>query len=134
VADVFLAGWYGQEELPDLFAASDAVVLASEREQFGQVLVEGMACGLPVIAPRLLGPAMIVEHGRTGWLTEPEDEDALENAIVEAVEDPAGRRGRGAESREVVRERFSWKHLTAEFAELLEEVVGERRSATEAVG
>jgi glycosyltransferase involved in cell wall biosynthesis len=134
VSDVFLAGWYGQEELPDLFAASDAVVLASEREQFGQVLVEGMACGLPVIAPRLLGPAKIVEDGRTGWLTEPEDEDALKQAIVEAVEDPAARRRRGSESREVVCEHFSWKRITAEFAGLLEEVVGQRRSAPEAVG
>lgn len=133
-ANVFLAGWYRQQELPELFAASDAVILASEREQFGQVLVEGMACGLPVIAPRLLGPAMIVEDGRTGWLTEPEDEDALEKAIVEAVRDPAERHRRGAESREVVRERFSWKRITAEFAAVLEEVVAEPRPTVEAVG
>lgn len=134
LSNVFLAGWYRQEELPDLFAASDAVVLASEREQFGQVLVEGMACGLPVIAPRLLGPAMIVEDGRTGWLTEPDDEDALEHAILEAMNDPGERRRRGAESPAVVRERFSWKRISEEFAGLLDEVANGRRRAPQTVG
>lgn len=120
---VFLAGWYAHEELPDLFAASDAVVLASEREQFGQVLVEGMACGLPVIAPRLLGPALIVEDGRTGWLAEPDDEDALVQAILAAVNDPEERRRRGSAAREAVRERFSWTRISAEFAGVLEDVI-----------
>ena len=50
--------------------------LAHEREHFGQVLVEGMACGLPAVATRSLGPAEIIENGRTGWLVEP-DEAAL---------------------------------------------------------
>lgn len=134
LSDVFLAGWYRQEELPDLLAAADAVVLASEREQFGQVLVEGMACGLPVIAPRLLGPAMIVEDGRTGWLTEPDDEDALERAIVEAVDDPAERRRRGAQSRAVVCEHFSWVRISEEFAGVLEEAVLAPRSASHVIG
>ena len=43
------------------------------REQFGQVLVEGMACGLPAIAVDAHGPADIVSHGETGWLVEPDD-------------------------------------------------------------
>ena len=129
VENLFLCGWYRQEELPDLFAASDAVVLASEREQFGQVLVEGMACGLPVIAPRLLGPAMIVEDGRTGWLTEPDDEDGLENAIVAALDEPAKRARRGVAARAVVRERFAWKQIVGEFSEVLEDVIDERPRA-----
>jgi glycosyltransferase involved in cell wall biosynthesis len=136
VDDVFLTGWYRQEELPELFAASDAVVLASEREQFGQVLVEGMACGLPVIAPRLLGPGMIVEDGRTGWLTEPGDEDALARAMIEAVDDPEERRRRGATAREVVRERFAWPEIAARFGGVLEEAIGDpdEQPATERTG
>ena len=42
---MFLAGWHAHDELPELLRASDVVVLPSVREQFGQVLVEGMACG-----------------------------------------------------------------------------------------
>ena len=43
-ANVFLAGWHEHDELPAFMNASDALALASVREQFGQVLVEAMAC------------------------------------------------------------------------------------------
>ena len=49
------------------------LVHASVREQFGQVLVEAMACGVPPIAVERGGPATIVDHGQTGWLVEPDD-------------------------------------------------------------
>ena len=88
--DVFLAGWHDHEELPDLLAASDVVVLASVREQFGQVLVEGMACGLPAIAVDAYGPAEIVRRGETGWLVAPDDVDDLANALVARRQLPRG--------------------------------------------
>jgi glycosyltransferase involved in cell wall biosynthesis len=71
--DVFLAGWHEHEELPGFLAASDVIVLPSVREQFGQVLVEGMACGLPAIAVDAHGPGEIVKAGATGWLVEGDD-------------------------------------------------------------
>ena len=93
--DVFLAGWHEHDELPDVLNAADVVVLPSVREQFGQVLVEGMACGLPAIAVDAFGPAEIVDHGETGWLVEPDDADGLADALVEAVNRPDERRRRG---------------------------------------
>jgi glycosyltransferase involved in cell wall biosynthesis len=86
------------------------------REQFGQVLVEGMACGLPAIAVNAHGPAEIVEHGSTGWLVEPDDVGSLANAMVEAVNRPVERRRRGARAAEDARERFSWPALAEEVA------------------
>ena len=64
--DVYLAGWHGHDELPAFLNASDVVVLPSVREQFGQVLVEGMACRLPAIAVDAHGPGEIVERRRDG--------------------------------------------------------------------
>lgn len=124
VEDVFLAGWYRHEALPDFFAASDALVVASEREQFGQVLVEGMACGVPVVAPRCLGPALIVEDGRTGWLTEPGDDDALATALLEVVRRPDERARRGTLARAAVCERFAWPQIAGSLASVLEDVIG----------
>jgi glycosyltransferase involved in cell wall biosynthesis len=114
--DVFLAGWHGHDELPAFLAASDVVVLPSVREQFGQVLVEGMACGLPAIAVDAWGPADIVSHGETGWLVEPDDVVSLANALVHAVNCPAERRRRGERGAETARERYSWPALAGEVA------------------
>ena len=118
--DVFLAGWHGHDELPAFLAASDVVVLPSVREQFGQVLVEGMACGLPAIAVDAWGPADIVAHGETGWLVEPDDVVSLANALVHAVNCPAERRRRGARGAEVARERYSWPALASEVVAVYE--------------
>ena len=117
-SNVFLAGWHDHEELPELLHAADALVLPSVREQFGQVLVEAMACGLPTIAVDAYGPADIVEHGETGWLVEPDDVDDLENALVAAVNRPEERRRRGAAARADVAERFAWPALAEQVADV----------------
>jgi glycosyltransferase involved in cell wall biosynthesis len=120
MSNVFLAGWQTQHELPAFFAAADAVVMSSEREQFGQALIEGMACGLPAIATSSLGPAAIIEHGRTGWLTPPDDETALATALTEAVNDAPERQQRGHRARLSVRERFSWPGIATQLMTVLE--------------
>jgi glycosyltransferase involved in cell wall biosynthesis len=120
--DVFLAGWHDHQALPAFFAASDVVVLPSVREQFGQVLVEGMACGLPAIAVDNHGPGEIVDDGRTGWLMEPDDEDAMVEALVAAVNDPAERSRRGAAAHTAVRQRYSWPALAGTVAWLYDSV------------
>ena len=119
---VYLAGWYRQPELPEFFAAGDAVVLASEREQFGQVHIEGMACGIPAIAAASLGPASIIEDGSTGWLVPPGDPHALARALVEAAGDEVERARRGRAARGEVCERFSWDAVTGELAQVLADV------------
>jgi glycosyltransferase involved in cell wall biosynthesis len=122
VSGVFLAGWRGHDDLPDGLNASDAVVLPSVHEQFGQVLVEGMACGLPCVAVDAHGPATIVDGGSTGWLVPPDDEDAMVEALVEVMNDPSERRRRGDAAYLVARERYSWPALVEKLAAVYEEV------------
>ncbi len=50
-------------------------------EAFGNVAIEALACGVPVIAYRRGGPAEIVRSGKTGWLVEPDDVLGLVEAI-----------------------------------------------------
>jgi glycogen synthase len=120
---VFLAGWQSQPELPDFFSAAEAVVLTSEREQFGQVLVEGMACGLPAIATRSLGPSAIIDDGQTGWLVEPDDEMALARALSDAVQHKQERERRGQLARISACQHYSWAGASEQLAAVLEEVV-----------
>jgi glycosyltransferase involved in cell wall biosynthesis len=125
--NVFLAGWQEQDRLASFLSASDVVVLPSAREQFGQALVEGMACGLPAIAASSFGASRIVEDGRTGWLVPPDDLDALSDAIVEAVEQPGERRRRGARARRAVLERYSGRRMAAGVAAAFEAALATAR-------
>lgn len=126
--NVFLAGWRGHDELPPFLRAGDLLVHASVREQFGLVLIEAMACGLPVIAVDRGGPASIVDDPETGWLVEPGDVEGLARAIVAAVADSEERRARGRRAREEAVRRYSWSHLGEELAGIVRGA-GERSPA-----
>lgn len=123
VAGVYLAGWHGHDELPQFLAASDVMVHASVREQFGLVIVEAMACGVPAIAVDRGGPSTIIEDGVTGWLIPPDDREAMVAAMVEAVNRPDLRAERGLRGREAVTERYTWERVGVELTELAENVI-----------
>ena len=57
---VRLLGEVAHEELPSLYSAADALVLASSREGWANVLLESMACGTPVVATDVWGTAEVV--------------------------------------------------------------------------
>jgi glycosyltransferase involved in cell wall biosynthesis len=130
VSHVRLAGWQAQERLPAFLSAAEAMVLTSEREQFGQVLVEAMASEVPPIATRSSGPSAIIENGRTGWLVDSDNQPDLVAALVEAVNDPAGRERRGAAARRSVCDEFSWTTIAEQLGVVLDEVIAERRAAS----
>ena len=122
VRGVFLAGWYDQLEVPAFLSVADVFALASVREQFGLVLVEAMACGVPPIAVDRFGPGEIIVDGETGWLVEPDDVSGLAAALREAIDDPAERRRRGADGHAVAVERYGWPSLAQRFATVLDAV------------
>jgi glycosyltransferase involved in cell wall biosynthesis len=119
---VFLAGWRPHEQLPQALNAADALVLPSVAEAFGLVLVEAMACGLPVIASRTPGPAAIVADGRNGWLIPPDDHDALVDALVAAANGQQERRARGRRAYTESR-RYGWATIAPRFTAQYEELL-----------
>jgi glycosyltransferase involved in cell wall biosynthesis len=127
---VCLAGWQAQERLPAFLAATEAIVLTSEREQFGQVLIEAMACEVPAVATRSSGPSAIIDNGRTGWLVDPDSQAELVTALVEVVNDPAERERRGRAARQAVCEEFSWTTIAEQLSIVLDEVVASTRPTT----
>ena len=65
-------------------AAADVFVFPSRTDTFGLVMLEAMACGVPVAAFPVSGPKDVVAQGESGWL----DED-LSKAVAEALKLPA---------------------------------------------
>ena len=120
--NVHLAGWHSHDQLPELFNASDAVVLTSLREQFGLVLVEAMACGLPAVATASAGPSSIIADDETGWLVPDGDLPALEQALVDVLQNEDERRRRGRAAYDAVHERYSWAGVSDRLLSVLEMV------------
>ena len=95
-----------QEDAAPLLASLDVCVLTSEREPFGRVLVEAMACGVPVVAIDDAGPRDIVipeEHG----LLCPPDDLAIAAAISRLLDHANLRATMGRAARARVEELFS---------------------------
>lgn len=87
IADrVHLMG-YSKDLLRD-FARAELAVLPSLREGFGNVAVEALAAGTPLVASRCLGPEAILQGGKLGILVPPGDAPALAAAITGALAQP----------------------------------------------
>jgi glycosyltransferase involved in cell wall biosynthesis len=78
-----LLGW--REDVPDLLAAADVVVLASLFEGLPRSAVQALAAGRPFVGTRVDGTAEIIRSGRNGFLVEPRDPPALAEAIERAL-------------------------------------------------
>lgn len=90
-----------REDIWGELAGLDVLVHASViPEPFGQVVIEGMAAGLPVLAPDEGGPAEVVDDGRTGLLYPRGDEGALAAGMRALASDSELRRRLGAAGRQ----------------------------------
>jgi glycosyltransferase involved in cell wall biosynthesis len=125
IEGVFFLGWRGHDELPLGLACADAVVSPSVGEAFGQVFLEAMAAGVPVLAAADGGPLSFVDDAtgqRNGWLVEPDDEPSLVDALVAVATDADERRLRGENGLRLARTRYSWRAAAERIAALYTEV------------
>ncbi|NNG36153.1 glycosyltransferase family 1 protein [Nakamurella sp. DB0629] len=97
-------------ELPAAVAALDVMVHPGESETFCQSVQETLASGVPVVAPRIGGPAELVDSSRTGWLYPPGDLAGMRAAVADLAGDAAKRRAFSAAARAAVAPR-SWSRL-----------------------
>jgi len=95
--------------------AADVLALSSKWEGFGNVLVEAMACGTPVVSTDCpSGPSEILVNGKYGMLVPVEDEAALADAIAETLDSPI--------SKDVLQDRsgdFSVKKIADRYLDVL---------------
>lgn len=130
VPDVFFAGWRGHADLARGLPCCDVMVAPSQNEPFGQVFLEAMAAGVPVIATKSGGPLSFVnteEGAPNGWMVGVDDEAELADAMVQAVNDEGARRERSDNAYSQIRANYSWTGLAGRFTAVYEAAAAGRR-------
>lgn len=80
-------------------------------ELLGQTLLEGMACGTPVICTDVASMPEVVEDGVTGFIVPPNDPDALREKLIWLMENPTKANAMGQAARKRVLEKFTWQSV-----------------------
>ena len=93
--DAIFTGELTGDELARALASSDLFLNPSTTEAFGNVTLEAMACGLPVIAAEASGTTNLVRNAVTGTLVDGTDPDAFAHALEDYALDPDLRRRHG---------------------------------------
>ena len=122
-------GWQPQDELAGRLREADALVMPSLRDCGGAVVLEAMACGLPVVATRWGGPADYVDDS-CGILVPPESREALTaglaGAMARLAADPALAESLGRAGRERVERLFDWEAKVDQILEVYRRVADGR--------
>jgi len=135
---VIMHGSMKRDDVVRLLDAADVKVLASvptaegKREGVPVVLMEAMACGLPVISSQLSGIPELVEHERTGILLQPGDAAGLAAALQRLQHDPALRQRMGQAGREKVLREYNLKENVKQLLQLIAALHGNAATAVDA--
>jgi glycosyltransferase involved in cell wall biosynthesis len=102
-------------------ARADAFLLTSRYEGFGNVLIEAMACGVPVVATASAGTRDIITSGSDGILTAAHTPQAVAAGVISVLESP-DRRAAMASAAKVSADRFAIDRVVAHYDAVLEQV------------
>jgi colanic acid/amylovoran biosynthesis glycosyltransferase len=126
---VTLLGARKQEEVRGWLARASMFILPSvvtsrgDRDGIPVALMEAMAVGLPVVSTRVSGIPELIEHGRSGLLSEPGDAQGLAHCVEQLLSDPAAARDMAILARRKVEQEFD---IATEAAKLLAAITSAR--------
>ncbi|HKO27657.1 MAG TPA: glycosyltransferase [Solirubrobacteraceae bacterium] len=132
-------GHRSNEEVPDLLAAMDVLVLSSRFEGMPLAVLEWMAAGKAIVASRVGGIPTMVEEGKEALLVPPRDHVSFADAIGRLLDDPAERKRLGKAAQRRQRAQFRFDQTIAQLESLYETLyadakrdLGSRRSRASA--
>ncbi len=116
---VLRTGWLNKEDLVRHYQQSDVFVFPSSSEGMPNVVLEAMACGLPIVTTRIPGSMELVEHETNGLLVDANNLEQLTKALQLIMPDTALKKKFGEKSREKAC-RFSWDYVGRDYLALLQ--------------
>lgn len=122
--------WTGvRGDVEELLGSVDLLAHAALEEPLSRVLLEAMTAGLPIVATDVTGTRECITPGETGVLVPPEDPDALAEAVVALLGDPARREQLGRAAQRQVHRDFSPEATASRTEAVFERVVSRRKAA-----
>jgi L-malate glycosyltransferase len=112
-----------QENVGELFSICDLKLLLSEKESFGLVLLEAMACGVPVIGTRIGGIPEVIVDGETGYMVEVGDTAAVADKAISLLKDDERHKRFRENSVKHVREYFLSEKIVSVYEEIYNSLV-----------
>ena len=119
-ARLHFLGW--REDVAALLASADFLVCPSRHEPLGNVVIEGWAAGLPVIAARSAGPEALARDGESGLLVPIDDVPALASAMQRLIDDGGLRARLAASGRAAYAAEFAESRVVALYRDFLASV------------
>ncbi|MBN2884970.1 glycosyltransferase family 4 protein [Patescibacteria group bacterium] len=106
-------GRISEEDLIKEYQGADILILPSinSHEAFGLVLIEAMACGLPVIASNLAGVRSVFNDGKEGLICEPGDIKDLSEKITSLISDESKLLKMARSARKLVEDKYAWEKV-----------------------
>ena len=104
--NIFFLGRVAKEDMPHIYAGADLFVLPSVYEPFGNVVLEAMSTGLPVVGSKIAGMSDVISHGVTGYHIRPGDTTGLSRHMLQLLKDDQLRGRMSKAARETSVERF----------------------------
>jgi len=129
--DAVFTGQLTGPELATALASTDIFLNPSITETFGNVTLEAMACGLPVMAAAASGTTSLVQDNVTGRLAEPGDIDAMANELADYQRNPELRLKHGAAGLEFAKT-MDWDEINAAVMHVYERIIERRRRLAKA--
>ncbi|MDX8046139.1 N-acetyl-alpha-D-glucosaminyl L-malate synthase BshA [Gracilibacillus sp. S3-1-1] len=114
-----------QKNIPSLLSMADIKLLPSEKESFGLVLLEAMACGVPCIGSNIGGIPEVIEDGVTGYIEELGDVERFVARAIELLRDTSKWQQFSIHAKERAMQRFSSDQIRKEYEAIYTEVLGE---------
>jgi len=124
--DAIFTGQLTGEELATALASTDVFLNPSVTETFGNVTLEAMASGLPVMAAAASGTTSLVQDGVTGRLAEPGDNEAMASELADYQRDPALRTKHGSAGLKFAKT-MDWDEINAAVMHVYERVAERRQ-------
>ncbi|EJQ99688.1 glycosyltransferase family 4 protein [Bacillus cereus] len=125
--NVTFTGYLQGEDLAEAYASSDLMVFPSTTETFGNVVLETLACGTPVIGANSGGVKNIITDGKTGVLCEPKNEDSFLSSIYELLNNEEMRKQMSLDAHSYATTQ-SWDEISSDLLMHYDDVIQSRKA------